>query len=234
MKRSFLMSALVLALVAAMPACGGGGGSGEGAKTEGDAKQEGGESGDPVADLKTMSDGLQKEVDNLMQPFKEADATIDGVSKLPADLKAKVKGKFDPKKLMAEAKKLTETGDYDIKALGLEADGEALAKERFDKLKDLVTSVKTVDEKVKGLSDKIVDSVTKAPALVGKGLAKAEITLKNPLAGGDAKKKAEEDKKTLTGIGDSFKTKLDGWKTDVTGLPAKAKEIPPKFAKAFK
>ncbi len=233
MKRSFLMSALVLALAAAMPACGGGGGT-EGPKGEGDAKQEGESSGDPVADLKKMSEDLQKEVDAIMQPIKDADGILDGIGKLPGELKGKVKGKFDPKKLMAEAKKILDTGDYDIKALGLEAEAEGVVKERFDKLKGLIEYTKTIDDKVKALGDKIVDSITKVPALGGKAIAKIEVTLKNPLAGGDAKKKAEEDKKVLTGIIDGFKGKAEGWKNDVTGLPAKAKAIPEKAKNIIK
>lgn len=228
MKRSVLFTALFLALVAA-PACGGGPSVPGGP----DAPADGGGSDDPVVEIKNTSDGIQKEIDGVFAPIKNADAVIDGVAKLPAELKATAKGKFDAKKLMAEAKKIVDGGDYNLDALGLEADAKAKAQERFDKLKELVTSIKTLDEKVKGLGMKVADAVTKIPALGVKALAKIEVTMKNPLAGGDAKKKAEEDKKTIEGIISGFKDKAAGWQKDMTDLPAKAKDLPAKMSKAF-
>lgn len=232
MKRSFLMSALVLALAASIPACGGGDAPKDGsdpAKTdEGDKS-----GGDPVVELKNISDGIQKAADDIFEPIKNADAVIDSVSKLPDDLKA-MKSKVDPKKLMAELKKILDGADPALEALKLEDEAKGKVQERIDKLKALVNSIKTIDDKVKELGTKITDAITKVPAVGAKAMAKIEITLKNPLAGGDAKKKAEEDKKTLTGIIDGFKAKAAEWQKMVTELPGKAKEIPAKFAKAFK
>jgi len=235
MKRSFLMSALVLALASAIPACGGGAASGDGAK---DPSSDGGgdksgDSGDPVVDLKNMSDGIQKDIDALFEPIKNADAVLDSVAKLPADLKA-MKSKVAPKALMAELQKLLDGGDPALDALKLEDNAKAAVQDRIDKIKALVTSVKTMDDKVKALGDRIKDAITKVPVLGGKAVAKIELTLKNPLAGGDAKKKAEEDKKTIEGIISSFKDKSTQWTKDLTDIPAKAKELPAKMAKAFK
>jgi hypothetical protein len=233
MMRSFLMSALVLALAASMPACGGG----TDAPKDGDTAKadEGGDkgTGDPVQDLKAISDGLQKAVDDIFAPLKDADAVIDSVSKLPADLKA-MKSKVDPKKLMAELKKILDGADPQVEALKLEDEAKGKVQERIDKMKALVNSIKTMDEKVKELGTKITDAITKVPAVGAKAIAKVEITLKNPLAGGDAKKKAEEDKKTITGVVDGFKAKVTEWQKLITDMPAKAKEIPAKFQNAFK
>lgn len=227
MKRSVLLSALFLALVAA-PACGGAPGVPGAPDAPGDSGSD-----DPVVEMKNISDGIQKEIDSIFEPIKTADAVIDGVAKLPAELKTMVKGKFDPKKLMAEAKKIVDGADYNLDALGLEGEAKAKVGERFDKLKALVTSIKTMDEKVKALGGKVTDAVTKIPGLGVKAVAKAELTLKNPLAGGDAKKKAEEDKKTVEGIVTSFKDKAAGWQKDITEMPAKAKDLPAKMGKAF-
>jgi len=135
---------------------------------------------------------------------------------------------------MAEVKKVLEGADPELEALKLEDDAKKMVMERVDKLKALVKSVKELDVKVKDLGTKVADAITKIPALGAKAVAKIEITLKNPLAGGDAKKKAEEDKKTLTDIVDGFKTKAAAWQKDLTDIPAKAKEIPAKFAKIGK
>src|SRR5262245_4341782 len=114
MKRSVLLTALFLALVA-VPACGGGPSVPGGP----DAPADGG-SDDPVVEIKKISDGIQAEVEGILSVVKNADAVIDGITKLPADIKAtSAKAKFDPKKLMAEAKKIVDTGDFNLDALGL-------------------------------------------------------------------------------------------------------------------
>ena len=91
-----------------------------------------------------------------------------------------------------------------------------------------------LDQAVKDLGTKITDAATKVPAIGAKAIAKVEITLKNPLAGGDAKKKAEEDKTKITGIIDGFKGKVGEWQKLISDMPAKAKDIPTKMAGAFK
>src|SRR5262249_46458429 len=150
MKRSFLMSALVLALAASIPACGGG----TDAPKDGSdaAKDEGGDkgTGDPVADVKAITDGIQKSIDDVFAPIKDSDAVLDSISKLPADLKA-LKSKVDPKKLMAELKKIVDGADPQLEALKLEDDAKAKVQERVDKLKALVNSVKNIDTAVKDL-----------------------------------------------------------------------------------
>ena len=44
----------------------------------------------------------------------------------------------------------------------------------------------------------------------------------------------EEDKKKITDIADGFKKKAEEWQKLITDMPAKAKEIPAKFAKIAK
>jgi hypothetical protein len=234
MKRSFLMSALVLALAAAIPACGGGAASGDGPKdptTDGGGDKGSSDSGDPVVDLKNLSDGIQKDIDALFDPIRNADAVLDSVGKLPADLKA-MKSKAQPKAVMAEVLKVVKDGGGDpaLDALKLEDNAKAAVQDRIDKLKALMTSIKSMDDKVKDLGDRIKDALVKAPALGAKALAKIEITLKNPLAGGDAKKQAEADKATITGIVQGFKDKAAQWTKDLTDIPAKAKTLPAKLA----
>lgn len=230
MKRSFLLSALVLALAAAMPACGGG--SGEGPKDPSDEKKDEG-SGDPIADLKASVDGIQKEIDDLFAPIKNAEAVIDGVAKLPADLKAKGKAKFDPKKLMAEAAKIVDGGEVNIDALGLEAEAKATVTERFDKLKALVASIKALPEKVAALPGKFEELPKKLAAAVP-AAAKAAAKAKAPFGvSAEDKKKAEEQVKMLEDYKTSIPQKIEGWKKDATDLPAKAKDLPAKMKAAF-
>ena len=139
MKRSYLLTALVLALAAFTPACDGdkpaGGAEGQPAAAGDDSS-----SGDPVKDLQAMADGIQKDVDALMQPINDADAAIDAVSNLPKDIKAtaKAKAKIDAKfekKLLAEAKKIVDGQEPDIESLGLEAEVKVKVSGAFDKLK---------------------------------------------------------------------------------------------------
>jgi len=232
MKRSFLLSALVLALAAAMPACGGG--SGDGPKDPTDEKKDEGSSGDPVTDLKNVADGLQKEIDSLFEPIKNADAVIDGIAKLPADLKAKVKGKFDAKKLMAEASKIAAGEAFNIDALGLEGEAKTTVQERFDKLKALVDAIKALPDKVAALPGKIADAAKKVATTAPVAIGKAQAKMKVPFGvSAEDKKKAEEDVKTLEGIMKSFPEKADGWKKDLTDIPAKAKDLPNKMKTAF-
>ena len=230
MKRSFLFSALVLALAALTPACAGG--SGDGPKDPTDEKKDEG-SGDAIADLKSTIDGIQKEIDGVFEPIKTADAVIDGVAKLPADLKSKAKGKFDAKKLMAEAQKIVEGAEYNLDALGLEGEAKTTVGERFDKLKALITSIKTLDEKVKGALSKAEALPGKLPGAVAQA-AKSAAKAKMPFGVSDAdKKKAEEDVKTVESFKTDIPKKVEGWKKDATDMPAKAKDLPAKMKAAF-
>jgi hypothetical protein len=236
MKRSFLMSALVLALASgmAMTACGGG--TAEPAADGSTPKKEdegSGGGGDPVDEATKIGTELQKAVDEVFQPIKDADALLDSLGKIPADLKA-AKSKADPKKVLAELKKVFEGGDAQTEALKLEDDAKKLVQERVDKVKALATSLKNMDQAVKDLGTKITEAATKIPAVGAKAIAKIEVTLKNPLAGGDAKKKAEEDKKKITDLVDGFKTKVTEWQKLITDMPAKAKALPDKFKALFK
>lgn len=235
MKRSVLMSSLVLALAAAMPACGGGG-SGEPAKDGDSASKDGAsESGDPMVDMKAISDGIQKDVDAVLQPLKDADAIIDGVANLPKEIKASGKAKLDAKKLMAEAQKIVNGEEPNLDALGLEAEAKVKVKERFDKLNALVKNVKEMDTKLKELGTRIVDAVTKVPALGAKVVAKAQVKIKAPFGvSAEDKKKAEEDMKAVEGLVSGFKDKAAGWQKDIAEVPAKAKGLPEKFTKTFK
>jgi uncharacterized protein YoxC len=234
MKRSVLMSALVLALAAALPACGGGTAEGGPAKEGEGAKEGEASSGDPIADLKNSVDGIQKEIDGLFEPIKNADAVIDAVAKLPADLKAKVKGKLDTKKLMAEAAKILDGAEPALDALGLEGEGKAMVSERLDKLKALVAAVKALPDKVAALPAKF-EELPKKLLAAAPAAAKAAAKAKAPFGvSAEDKKKAEEDVKTLEGFKTSIPEKVNGWKKDLADLPGKAKDIPAKMAKAVK
>jgi hypothetical protein len=236
MKRSFLMSALVLALgsTMAMTACGGGGGSGEPAKDGESASKDEGSSGDPVADMQKISDDIQKDVDALLQPIKDVDAIIDSITKIPADLKA-AKSKADGKKVLAALKVVVEGKEVDIEALKLDEAGKGIVVERHDKLKALFKNLGEIDQKVKDLVTRVTEAAPKLAASAAKSLPKLEAKLKAPFGvSAEDKKKAEEEKAKITGIVDGFKTKAAEWQKMLTEMPAKAKEIPGKFAKAFK
>jgi hypothetical protein len=237
MKRSVLMSALVLALASslAVTACGGGGGSGEPAKDGDSAKKDGEESGsgDPVEEMQKISDGIQKDVDAVLQPIKDFDATLDSLTKLPADLKA-AKSKADGKKILASLKVLLDGKEVDVVALKIDEAGGGIVKERIDKVKALVDNIKDVDNKVKDLVQKVTDAAPKIAAAAGKALPKLEAKLKAPFGvSADDKKKAEEDKKKITDIVDGFKTKAQEWQKLLTELPGKVKDFPVRLGKAF-
>lgn len=230
MNRSFLISALVLALTAA--ACGGGDAGTDGVKTpDGEKPAEGG--GDAIADLKTSVDTIQKEIDGLFEPIKNADSIIQGIADLPKELKA-AKSKVTPAKLMAEAQKLVDGGEINLDALNLEGDLKGKVTEKFEKLKGLVTSIKTLPEKVAGLPAKF-EELPKKLIAAAPAAAKAAAKAKMPFGVSAEDKKAAEAQVAML---ESFKTdipkKIDGWKKDVTDIPAKAKELPAKMKAAFK
>ena len=236
MKRSYVMSALVLGLALSTTACGGG--SADGKPAEGAEGQQGGDSGKPPAEqLKAMTDDIQKAVDDLLSPIDKADAAIDAVANLPKDLKGVIKGKakLDVKKLGALATKVMNGEDAPIAELGLEAEAEAKAKveDAFNKLKDVVKSIKETDEKAKALAEKIKTTLVSVPGLVTKVAAEATLTLKNPLKGADAKAKAQADLDTVKGIGEGFMKKAEEWQKKIVELPARAKAASEKMAKSF-
>jgi len=235
MKRSYVLSALVLGLALATSAgCGGGAAAGDGAKGP-DGQASDGKS--PVEELEGLSKGIQDGVDDILKPINDADAAIQAVADLPKELKVVIKGKakFDAKKLGAAAAKIMAGEEPDVASLGLEAEAEAKAKveDAFGKLKAVVNGIKTTDEKVKALGEKLQAAVLKVPELVAKVTATVQITLKNPLAGAEAKAKAEADMGKVKEIGDGFVKKADEWKKTFTELPAKAAAAKDKMAKAF-
>ncbi len=237
MKRSFLMSALVLAMASslAVTACGGGGGSGEPAKDGDSAKKDGEESssGDPVEEMQKISDGIQKDVDAVLQPIKDFDATLDSLTKLPADLKA-AKSKADGKKILASFKVLLDGKDVDVVALKIDEAGGGIVKERIDKVKALVDSTKDIDNRVKDLVQRVTDAAPKIAAAAAKVIPKLEAKIKAPFGvSADDKKKAEEDKKKIQELVDGFKKKVEEWQKLLTELPPKAKDFPTKLGKAF-
>ena len=236
MKRSYVMSALVLGLALSTTACGGG--SADGKPPEGAEGQQGDNSGKPPAEqLKAMTDDIQKAVDDLLAPIDKVDAAIEAVANLPKDLKATIKGKakVDPKKLGAAAQKILAGEEPNIAELGLEAEAEAKAKveDAFGKLKDVVKSIKETDEKAKALAEKIKTTLVSVPGLVTKVAAEATLTLKNPLKGADAKAKAQADLDTVKGIGEGFMKKAEEWQKKIVELPARAKAASEKMAKSF-
>jgi uncharacterized protein YlxW (UPF0749 family)/predicted small secreted protein len=231
MKRSFLMSALVLALAVPFAACGAA--SGDGAKDPTDpGAADGGapeSTGDPVADLQAISDGIQKDVDALLQPIKDSDALLDSLGKISADLKA-AKSKTSAKVVLAEVAKVVGGGDASFDKFDDAAKGAM--KDRFDKLKALIQSLKDSDQKAKDLVQRITDAVPKVAAAVAKALPKLEAKIKAPFGvSAEDKKKAEDDKAKLNAIVDGFKAKAAEWQKQITDLPAKAKDIPAKLAK---
>jgi hypothetical protein len=225
-----------------MAACGGGAASTDAPKDADSAKKDDTSSGsgstkssdDPVAQLQDISDGVQKQVDVVLQPIKDSDAVLDSVASLPKDLKTTLKSKVDPKKVMAEAKKILAGKAADLDALKLEDEAKAKVQERFDKLKVLYDSVTNLDTALKDLGTKISDASTQIPQVGGKAITKIKVTLKNPVLSGDAKKKAEDDQAKIQGIMDGFKDKVTAWQKDMTDIPTKAKALPAKWAKLAK
>jgi len=229
MMRSFLMSALVLALASGGAACSGTNATGEGATTP-EGGTEG--SGDPIADLKTSVDAIQKDIDSLFEPIKNADAVIDGVAKLPTELKSSVKAKFDAKKLMAEAAKILDGAEPNLD--GFDAEIKAKVSDRFDKLKALVAAIKALPDKVAALPAKF-EELPKKLLAAAPAAAKAAAKAKAPFGvSAEDKKKAEADIATLEGYKTSIPEKIKGWKQDAIDVPAKAKDLPAKMAKAIK
>jgi uncharacterized coiled-coil DUF342 family protein len=236
MKRSYVLSALVLGLALSTTACGGG--SADGKPAEGAEGQQGGDSGKPPAEqLKAMSEDIQKAVDDLLSPIDKADAAIEAVANLPKELKATIKGKakLDPKKLGAAAQKIVNGEDPGVADLGLEAEAEAKAKveDAFNKLKDVVKAIKETDEKAKALGEKIKGAIVSVPGLATKVIAEATLVIKNPLKGADAKAKAQADMDTVKGIADGFVKKAEEWQKKIVELPARAKAASEKMAKSF-
>lgn len=229
MKRSYFLTALVLVLAAAMPACGGGGDK-PADSADGQPAAADDSSGDPAKDLQALADGLQSDVDGLMKPVTDADEAIDAVAKLPETFKA-AKIKIDAKKFMAEAAKVAQGQDANVDAIGVDAASKAKVTEALDKLKAIVASLKETDTKVAAIGTKIKDAITKVPVLVGKVTVKANLTLKNPLGAKEGKDKATADIEAVKKIGDSFTAKSTEWTKQLTDIPVKAKAAAEKLAK---
>jgi hypothetical protein len=170
-------------------------------------------------------------VDAIITPITGAGDVLDGfsVAKLNANLKPQ-KGKLNVKLVMAQVVKVVNGADADVASLQLDADSTQKLTDQIQKLKDLISAVKNLDQNVKDLGSKIADAVTKSAPVAAKALASAQLTLKNPLAGADKKKDAQAQVDKINGIIDGLKTKADGWKNDLAGLAAKAKDIPAKLA----
>src|SRR5262249_22985308 len=150
-------------------------GSSEPAKDADSAKKDddSASSGDPVEEMQKISDGIQKDVDAVLQPIKDADAILDSIVNLPKDLKA-AKSKADAKKIMIELKKVVDGGEVKIEVLKLDEPATKIVTERHEKLKALMASLKDIDTKAKELAQHAADAAPKIAAAAGKAIPKLE------------------------------------------------------------
>jgi hypothetical protein len=180
----------------------------------------------PVDELRGISDDLNKDVDAIMQPINDADSVATGIDDLakkygiaPSDLKAMGKTALDGGEVTVSANIKPEAKD-DVMAL-------------MAKIKAIGTGLTQTPDKVQALLAKLPAKLANVPVLYGKAQASLQVKANNPFGNADEKKKAKDDLASLDKIKTDTMTKVDGIKTQVTGLPQKATQALAKLKSAL-
>ncbi|MEX1364579.1 MAG: hypothetical protein AB1Z98_15740 [Nannocystaceae bacterium] len=182
---------------------------------------------DPLEELKAIPDGIQAEIDMVLQPITDVDVVIDQVTSMPQTLgldAASLRG-------MAAAS-LSSDGEIAVD-LDISADAKAEVEEVLVKVKGIATGLRETPERVKTATGNIVAMGTKATGLVTKLTAQYQAKLSNPLLKADAKAKLQADLDIVIALDADIKATVSDAKQTVTSLPSKGKEALVKLTAAF-
>jgi hypothetical protein len=181
--------------------------------------------GDPVVELRGVLEGIQLEVDRLVQPLEDGPSVIEDVLRLPTELAS-----VGRSRLMAEARQAAAGRASDIDGLGLDPAARPAVAGRFAKLRALGESLRTVDATARRANRAIADGVPRVAALGAKAMVTFDATLKNPLASSADKARAQADKAALVERIDRFRVRLSAWQQRLAAVPGQVDALSKRIA----
>jgi hypothetical protein len=221
MRRSVLISGLLLAFAVAVQGCGGGqkqSNTADSAKKDQTAMEE----------LQAIPADVNGDVDALMKPIDDVQAVVDEITSLPSRLN------ISAKDMMAMAQGTLSNGTVDVKVNGdLTDDARAQITASLKKLKGVVDGLKSTPDKVVALGKKLVVVTAKVPVLATRVTAEAQVAIANPFAGADAKAKAQADVANVQKVQAEINTKVNEAQAKVTSIPALATGALAKLTASF-
>lgn len=181
---------------------------------------------DPLAELQSIPDQIQAEVDLVLQPITDVDVVIDQVTTMPSRLGVDAGG------LQALAKASLADGQVSID-LDVEADAKAEIETLIETIQGIAVGLKETPERATVAAKNIVELGGKAAALTAALTAKYQAKLANPLLKAEAKAEMQAELDLVVKLDADIKTLVNDAKSTVTALPAKGTEAMAKLTAAF-
>jgi hypothetical protein len=181
---------------------------------------------DPLAELQSIPDRIQAEVDHVLQPITDVDVVIDQVTTMPSRLGLDAGG------LTSLASASLSDGQVEIE-LDLEADARAEVEALVETIQGIAIGLKEMPQRATNASKNIVTLGGKSAALAAALTAKYQAKLANPLLKADKKAELQAELDTVIKLDAEIKGIVDDAKATVTSLPAKGTEALAKLTAAF-
>ena len=181
---------------------------------------------DPLAELQSIPERIQAEIDLVLQPINDVDVVIDQVTTMP--------GRFgiDASGLTSLASASLSDGSVSVD-LDVEADVKAEIETLLQTVQGIAVGLKEMPERATNATKNIVTLGGKAAALSAALTAKYQAKLANPLLKADSKAELQAELDGVIKLDAEIKGIVNDAKATVTALPAKGTEAMAKLTAAF-
>jgi hypothetical protein len=181
---------------------------------------------DPLAELQSIPDRIQAEIDLVLQPITDVDVVIDQVTSIPT------RHGVDAGGLTSLAKASLDGGTVSVD-LDVEGDVKAEIETLIETIQGIAVGLKAMPERATNATKNIVTLGGKAAALSAALTAKYNAKLANPLMKAEAKAELQAELASVTKLDAEIKGIVNDAKATVTALPAKGTEALAKLTAAF-
>jgi hypothetical protein len=181
---------------------------------------------DPLAELQTIPERIQAEIDLVLQPITDVDVVIDQVTTMPTRLGVDASG------LTSLAQASLSDGQVEID-LDVEADAKAEIEGLIETIQGIAVGLKETPERATNATKNIVTLGGKAAALAAALTGKYQAKLANPLLKAEKKAELQAELDLVIKLDGEIKGMVNEAKSTVTALPAKGTEALAKLTAAF-
>jgi DNA repair ATPase RecN len=184
----------------------------------------------PMDQLKAIPDDLNNDVNGLMQPIDDTQATIDQVTSIPK------RYKLNAKDVMGMASASISSGQVNVNfdaAANVQDDAKAEVNTAITRLVGVVNGLKATPDRVAALTQKLGTVSAKVPVLATRATSEATVTVSNPFASAEAKTKAKADIENVKQMQATITKTVQDTQAKISGVPAMATTALGKITKAF-
>jgi hypothetical protein len=181
---------------------------------------------DPLAELQSIPDQIQAEVDNVLQPINDIDVVIEQLTTIPE------KHGVNAADLTGLAKASLDGGEVSVD-LDIEGDAKAEIEQMLATIKGIGVGIKELPQRSATAAKNIVALGTKGAGLATSLTTKYQAKLSNPMMKADKKAEVQAELDSVMKVQADLKGTVSQAKADVMGLPAKGTEALAKLTAAL-